>query len=135
MFYYKFYWDQTPCKQKTRIFRLAFLFSSGDRNILTLQTRTSFGQDGPPRRIMEGLNKEKPSAKSALFLHFHLLLKVNLQEYPPLHFGWTSGGAYPFSCLPEFSIDVGLNTIFLFQLLLISKIRFLLRSSNNCQLF
>ena len=39
-----------------------------------------------------GLNKEKPSAKSALFLHFHLLLNLNLQDYPPLHFGWTSGG-------------------------------------------
>jgi hypothetical protein len=45
------------------------------------------------------------------------------------------GGAYPFSCLQVFSIDVGLNTIFLFQLLLISKIRFLLKSSNNFQLF
>ena len=43
---------------------------SGDRNILP---RTSFGQDGP----QEGLNKEKPCAFSALFLHFHLLLYVN----------------------------------------------------------
>ena len=58
---------------------------SGDMNILHCIS------DGP--RV--GFNKEKPSAKSAIFLHFHLLLKVNLQEYPDEHFvwsGWTSGG-------------------------------------------
>jgi len=35
---------------------------------------------------MEGLNKERPSAFSALFLHFHLLLKVNRNSLtlPPL---------------------------------------------------
>jgi hypothetical protein len=49
-----------------------------NRNILTL---ASLGQDGPPRRIMEGLNKEKPSAFSALFLHFHLLLKACYQRF------------------------------------------------------
>ncbi len=61
-------------KKKRRHFRnCAFLFSSGDRNILTL---ASLGQDGP-----RGSNKEKPSAFSALFLHFHLLLKACYQRF------------------------------------------------------
>jgi len=40
-----------------------------------------------------GLNKEKPSAKSAIFLHFLSLLNVNLQEYPDAHFVWSGWSA------------------------------------------
>jgi len=40
-----------------------------------------------------GLNMEKPSAKSEIFLHFHLLLNLNLQEYPDAHFVWSGWSA------------------------------------------
>jgi len=36
---------------------------------------------------------EKPSAKSEIFLHFHLLLNLNLQEYPDAHFVWSGWSA------------------------------------------
>jgi hypothetical protein len=57
------------------IFAFESMLSTLLRNILTL---TSFGQDGPK---WGGLYKEKPSAKSAFFLHFHSLLKTCYQRF------------------------------------------------------
>jgi hypothetical protein len=52
-----------------------------------------------------GLNKEKPSAKSAIFLHFHLLLKACYQRFwkckkPVIR----RGGDWLFSCREEYRI-------------------------------
>jgi len=52
--------------------------------------------------LNRGLNKEKPSAKSAIFLHFHLLLKACYQLFwkckKPVITDWL------FSCREEYRI-------------------------------